>query len=110
MHLHVLLEGAGSLLDPDCFIPYHGETLHTLVWEQGTGRRKNVRFSTNVGHEDQANYSSYVFKIATGCESLRELGLVFNVADDGASYNVCIPRVLHGISIDKNRIFLLSQV
>lgn len=32
-HLHILLEGTGSFLDPDCFINNHGKTLRILVWE-----------------------------------------------------------------------------
>lgn len=84
-HLHMLLEGTGPFIDPDCFIKNHGKTLTTLVWEQRTSRMTDIKISTNTG--TKGDYFGFVTEVAVGCLMLKELGLIMSVNSDGTAYD-----------------------
>lgn len=79
--LSVLLEGSGPFLSPKVFIPNHGSTLQTLLWEQRTWPPRNsIGLATSTGEE--ADGLAMPCDISRGCPNLRELGLALNVAPD----------------------------
>lgn len=98
VHLSVLLTGDGPFLSPKCFIPTHGATLQTLVWDHKTKPRTLAHSCTHTGEE--GDLISMRDDISSGCPELRELGLVMSVvghAESGFSYDVSVYK-MHPIS------------
>ena len=87
VHLSVLLEGSDGYVKPDCFIENHGKTLKTLVWDLRSEPRTSIQQSTNI-LDNFPSSSLCTQAIATGCPSLREVGLSLVACDDELPYMV----------------------
>lgn len=86
VHLHVLLEGSGPFLSPDCFVHNHGSTLWTLVWDQRQKSRKGIDEYTHTA--TQPMMYSALESICANCRNLQELGVAMNAFGEDTTWPV----------------------